>query len=135
MCLSTVDKEPKCKSGKGYKLLYEVASHLRTGYICGRMQSIQLGVPVRDTGKGIIKSGLGTLYPKGFHIFMSKAGLRRFQRDFGWHGSEVAVAAVDYKDVVATGIQTAFCENPGSSVVVAKEFTATKIIQHGGRLR
>lgn len=136
MCLDTVDKKPNCKSGMGYKLLQHGTGPSGNFMRCveGTHPDVTIGKPVVDEVVDNFKSGMEpyTWYPSGFHIFKSMVGLRRFQQNFGWQGYHLCVVRVSYKDVVATGTQGYPSK---SNVVVAREFTATKIIkqevQHG----
>lgn len=132
MCLDIVDSKPKKTSGLGYKLLrYESTTReMYTGYMSGLPQLVKIGVPVIDTSRVRLDTTKGS-YLAGFHIFPAKKDVRMFQDAYGWESFEIAIVRVKYSNVVATGTQGKMSK---AHVVVAKEFTATKLVQIGGRL-
>jgi len=131
MCMETVDAKPKRKSGTGYKILRYMADELSTGYRHGDSQLVKIGVPVKDDSNMHIfcKDDENRNYDSGFHLFLTKRAVRKFQIECGWTRDYLAIVRAKFSRVVATGTQL------GNTVVIAKEFTATEVLQYGGILK
>lgn len=105
MCLRTVDKKPKKKSGFGYKLVHHIDDkRVVLGRLAGQGRTVALNKWVTDENERPIAT-LREEYPAGFHIFSSIKDVRYFQNRGGWHGSNMSIYKVRYTDAVATGTQ------------------------------
>lgn len=100
MCLRIVDEDTKLtKGGIGYKVFRRRGRHL-AGMFHGREKTYALGTEYVAPEEEHTSSIGGSIYPLGFHIYLTKADALVFQRVHEGGG----VWRVRYSGVVASGL-------------------------------
>lgn len=126
MCLDSVKKIYTGKSTKiqtGYKVFYSNAPHASVhGKHKGGTYNFREWYQAKNENYGYdpnrpIKTSDGTMYPPGFHIFATKADVRKYfgVRDFSGHGE--TLRKVYYKGLLARG------KDCGANVIIAKHMS------------
>lgn len=128
MCLNT-QKDFQVNTNIGYKILRNVTF---AGYVfpyCGKNKIIPLNKWInekkyRDTRGNYIEDHQLRKYLKGFHIYLNKTSAIKKRRDVLWSRSDYHIVKVEFKHIVAKGVERIFISN--SKVVVA---TQLKVIE------
>lgn len=123
MCLNKVDKKlGKCGT-HGYKVVWNDNGVLKPE-IWGEMLGYEVGEWITDTSPTP-----NTIYPMGFHIFMSFKQAKRWA-DIPLHvGRVLEVREVQFKDVVCTGLQRVDGK-VSAKVIVARKMLISPTVLH-----
>jgi len=122
MCLDTVDKEPRRKWGKGYKVVVSLGGKFKPRYFDHRQLHYPLGEWIEQTDTYLIATSQFGAYPAGFHLFTRQEDAKDWNKlHCTTHAINGVVLATQFKNVVATGKQNGF------NVVVARKIKLEKV--------